>query len=575
MIVAEAVGATLAGLGADHVFGVVGSGNFHVTNALVRHGVRFVATRHEGGAATAADAYARVSGRAALVTVHQGCGLTNAMTGVAEAAKSRTPMVVLAAEPAAAALRSNFRVDQDALARAVGAVSERVHGADTAVADTVRAWRRAVDDRRTVLLNLPLDVQAQEAEVVAPPGAPPVHQARAADEAVAALADLLARAERPVFIAGRGALDAGPELTSLAAACGALLATSAVAKGLFAGDVWSLDVAGGFATPLAAELIAAADVVVAWGASLNMWTTRHGALVGGGATVVQVDLDPAALGAHHRIDLGITGDVRAGARAVLAALPTAAPGHRAGDLGDSTRAVPRGGRAEGEGTVSAGAAVGYRTEGVRVRISAAGRWRDVPYEDDSDAGRIDPRTVTIALDDLLPRERVVAVDSGNFMGYPAMFLSVPDRRGFCFTQAFQSIGLGLASALGAALAAPGRLPVAACGDGGFLMSIAELETVCRLGIGMLIVVYNDHAYGAEVHHFGPDGHPLETVVFPETDLAAIARGYGCAAVTVRRPDDLAPVAGWAAGPRDVPMVVDVKVTSGRPSWWLEEAFRGH
>jgi thiamine pyrophosphate-dependent acetolactate synthase large subunit-like protein len=134
--VADVVGETLANLGADLVFGVVGSGNFHVTNALTAHGARFVATRHEGGAATAADAYARVSGRPGVVSVHQGCGLTNAMTGIAEAAKSRTPMIVLAAEPAAAALRSNFRVDQDALARAVGAVPDRVHGPASAVADT-------------------------------------------------------------------------------------------------------------------------------------------------------------------------------------------------------------------------------------------------------------------------------------------------------------------------------------------------------------------------------------------------------------------------------------------------------
>ena len=541
--VAEVVGATMAGLGADHVFGVVGSGNFHVTNALVAHGARFIATRHEGGAATAADAYARVSGRVGVVTVHQGCGLTNAMTGIAEAAKSRTPMVVLAAEPAAGAIRSNFRVDQDALARAVGAVSDRIHGPESAVADTARAWRVATGERRTVLLNLPLDLQAAVATAAAPPLAPAVHPPRASDDAVAALAGLLAGAERPVFIAGRGALDARAEIAALAAACGALLATSAAAKGLFAGDDWSLDVSGGFATPLAAELIGAADVVVAWGASLNMWTTRHGALVDSGATVVQVDLDPGALGAHHRVDLGIVGDVRQSARAVTAALPRETSG--------------------------------YRTDEVRARLGAEGRWRDVEYEDEGDTEHIDPRTASIALDDILPRERVVAVDSGNFMGYPSMFLSVPDRRGFCFTQAFQSIGLGLASALGAALATPDRLPVAACGDGGFLMAIAELDTIRRLGLGMLIVVYNDNAYGAEVHHFGPAGHPLSTVVFPETDLAAIARGYGCAAVTVRQPGDLAAVAAWVAGPRDLPMVVDLKVAAGRPSWWLEEAFRGH
>lgn len=536
MNVAEAVGITLAELGADHVFGVVGSGNFHVTNALIAAGAVFTATRHEAGAATAADAYARISGRPAVVTVHQGCGLTNAMTGITEAAKSRTPMLVLAAE--ATAPRSNFRVDQTALAEAVGASAVRIRSAGTAVADAAAAWHLAVTERRTVLLNLPLDLQAAPATPGAPPGAALVEAPPADDSAVASLAAILAAAARPVFIAGRGAVAAGAELSALASSCGALLATSAAAKGLFAGDPWNLDVSGGFATPLAASRIADADVVVAWGSSLNMWTTRHGALLAS-ATIVQVDLDADALGAHHRIDVGIVGDAAATARAVRAALP--------------------------------GVTTGYRASG----LDAGSRWRDVPYSDDGDATHIDPRTLTIALDDLLPAERMVAVDSGNFMGYPSMFLSVPDQRGFCFTQAFQSIGLGLASALGAALASPGRLPVAACGDGGFLMSIAELETIKRLALGMLIVVYNDNAYGAEVHHFGPGHHPLDTVVFPDTDLAAIARGYGCEAVTVRDPSDLAPVAAWAAGPRPVPMVVDAKVTATRPSWWLEEAFRGH
>ena len=142
------------------------------------------------------------------------------------------------------------------------------------------------------------------------------------------------------------------------------------------------------------------------------------------------------------------------------------------------------------------------------------RWRDVAYTDESDGERIDPRTLSIALDDLLPAERTVAVDSGNFMGYPSMYLSVPDEAGFCFTQAFQSIGLGLATAIGAAIARPDRLAVAALGDGGALMGVSELETVARLGLPMVVVVYDDEAYGAEVHHFGPDGDPLDIVRFP-------------------------------------------------------------
>ena len=173
-------------------------------------------------------------------------------------------------------------------------------------------------------------------------------------------------------------------------------------------------------------------------------------------------------------------------------------------------------------------------------------------------------------------ERTVVTDSGNFMGYPAMFLGVPDEHGFVFTQAFQSVGLGLATALGAAIARPDRLTVAALGDGGALMGASELETAVRLGLSdLLIVVYNDEAYGAEVHHFGPHGDPLANVQFPPTDLAAIARGYGYAAATVQTPEDLAPVRSWLAGPRDRPMLIDAKVTRTKPSWWLEEAFKGH
>jgi thiamine pyrophosphate-dependent acetolactate synthase large subunit-like protein len=218
---------------------------------------------------------------------------------------------------------------------------------------------------------------------------------------------------------------------------------------------------------------------------------------------------------------------------------------------------------------------GYRTPEVRTSLAARRRWRDEPFDDGGGNGLVDPRALTIGLDDLLPAERLVAVDSGNFMGYPSMFLDVPDEFGFVFTQAFQAVGLGLATAIGAAVARPDRLVVAALGDGGALMGAAELETVVRLGLPMVVVVYDDAAYGAEVHHFGPGGAALDTVRFPETDFAAIARGHGFAAVTVRDVADLAGVRDWLAGPRTAPLLVDAKVTRDQPSWWLEEAFRGH
>jgi thiamine pyrophosphate-dependent acetolactate synthase large subunit-like protein len=545
MRVGAAVGRVLADLGVRQVFGVVGSGNFHVTNSLIDAGAGYVAARHECGAATMADAYGRLSGRVAVLSVHQGCGLTNAMTGVAEAAKSRTPMIVLAAE--ANDPRSNFYVDQDALARSVGAVSMRVTSASDAVTTSVAAYRTAVDDRRTVVLNLPLAAQAEElADGWTQPQPPTLAAPAPSADDIARLASAIAASERPVFVAGRGARSpaARDALRVLAGPTGALLATSAAAKGLFHDDPWSLDVSGGFASPLAAELIRGADLIIGWGCALNMWTMRHGELIAPGATVAQVDIEADALGRHRAIDLGVAGDVAATASAVVAAL----------DDAQRTR---------------------YRTDDIGRRIGEECRWRDVPFDDTSTTDRIDPRTVSIALDDLLPAERTVCTDSGNFMGYPSMFLSVPDELGFCFTQAFQSIGLGLASAIGAAVAQPHRLTVAALGDGGATMSIAELDTVARLGADMMIIVYNDAAYGAEVHHFGPDGHALDTVRFPETDLASIARGFGLEGLTVRRMDDLDAVASWVAGDRARPLLVDAKIVDDGGSWWLKDAFRGH
>src|SRR5690606_11089558 len=135
--------------------------------------------------------------------------------------------------------------------------------------------------------------------------------------------------------------------------------------------------------------IAGADLVIGWGCALNMWTMRHGLHIGPGATVVQVDDTPQALGLHRELSFGVVGDIAATAQAVTRRL-----GGHAGE--------------------------GYRDEALRHRLATGLRWRDVPHTDLSDGQRIDPRTLTAALDDLLPAERVVAVDFGNFMGYPAM-----------------------------------------------------------------------------------------------------------------------------------------------------------
>ena len=548
MRVFQKVAETLIGLGVRQVFGVVGSGNYDVTKALIAGGATYVAARHEGGAASMADAFGRVGSSVPVISLHQGCGLTNAITGIAEAAKSGTPMLILAAEVASSAIHSNFRIEQSNLVESVGAASFRI-SKETAARDVALAYRTAVTRRIPVLINLPLDIQnsetIEEYAASVPRGAALSVVAAPVAEDISHLADLIERSERPVIIAGRGGRGAGPQLRDLAELSGALLATSAVARGLFNDDPFYLDISGGFSTPLAARTIQDSDLIISFGSALNMWTMRHGELIGPATTVVQVDVDPLAPGKHRPVDFGVLGD---------AGLTAAAAASELRNRGFSR--------------------VGYRTEEIAQAIKAEGRWQDVPYEDRSDGERIDPRTLTIALDRMLDKERVVAVDSGNFLGYPSAFLDIPDENGLVFSQAFQCVGLGLASAIGAAYAQPDRLPVLGTGDGGALMASAEMESVVRLGIPLVVIVYNDSAYGAEVHHFGEDDDALGLITFPDTDFAAIARGYGFAAQTVRSLEDLAPVREWLDGGRDKPLLIDAKTVSFA-SWWLEEAFKGH
>jgi thiamine pyrophosphate-dependent acetolactate synthase large subunit-like protein len=548
--VADAVGEAIAAAGARHAFGVIGSGNLVVTNALCEAGARFHHARHEGAAISMADGYARVSGEVGICSVHQGPGLTNTITGLTEAVKSHTPVLVLAGEAPAAALTSNFRIAQDDLVASVGAGVDRVHSPATAVGDARRAYRRAIVERRPIVLMLPIDIQA----LPSVPNSGATGATRAAVElpspapsaaAIATIADTLIAARRPVILAGRGAVLAGARerLERLGALIGALLATSAPANGLFAGLPYALGISGGFASPFAAELLPRADVVLVFGASANQWTTRHGTLISDHARVVQVDIEPDTIGSHRPVDLALVADVGLAADALSDELERR--GHRA---------------------------TNFRTPELADQI-AANDWANDPYEELSTGDWIDPRTLSLELERRLPADKQVVTDSGHSLGYPAMFLSVPDARSWVFPNGFQAVGLGLGSAIGAAIARPDVPTVAALGDGGTFMALAEIETAVRLEVKLLVCIYDDRAYGAEVHHFEPLGHDVGLVQFPDADLAAIARAAGASAATVRTAADLDVVVTWLSDPAPGPLVLDAKVNPTVCAEWLAEAFR--
>ena len=189
-------------------------------------------------------------------------------------------------------------------------------------------------DRQTVVLSLPTDVQdailpGAIPPLTLPPAPAPMHPDPAS---VRRLADALLNAQRPLVLAGRGAVISGAEgaLTALAERSGALLATSVCGHGLFAGDPWSVGISGGFSSPAADELICESDLIIAFGASLTHWTTKRGKLIAPGAAVAQIDIDASRLGYQMPVQHAIQADARVTAEALLAELDRRGAGPRPG-----------------------------------------------------------------------------------------------------------------------------------------------------------------------------------------------------------------------------------------------------
>jgi thiamine pyrophosphate-dependent acetolactate synthase large subunit-like protein len=546
-IVADVIASDLARYGARRCFALLGTANFKISHALVEAGVELISARHECNAASMADAYAKASGELTLVSVHSGPGLTNALTGIAEAAKSRTPLVVLAGDVPNGAVKNNFYIEQADMVRAVGAVPERLHTAASAREDALRAVSRALRERQTVVFSLPLDVQhAPLASNLPPLELPPAPGRLHPDpRVIEKLADAVQRAQRPVILGGRGAViaDAEAALTALAERTGALLATSVCGHGLFSGNAFSVGISGGFSSPIADELIAQSDCIVAFGASLTQWTTKKGKLIAPDAVVAQVDVEAGKLGYQMPIQIAALGDAKATAEALLAEL-------------DRRGMKARSGR---------------RTEAIRERIRE-GDNHHYPHPDESNRDFIDPRTLSKATDAILPADRVVASDSGHFCGWVPRYLRVPNARASCLSHSFQSVGLGLPSVIGLAIANPGKLAVLGTGDGGFLMSMADLETAVRLNLRLCILVYNDSSYAAEVHYFRRQGYSVDIVQFPDTDFAALARGLGARGATVRTLADLEPVKAWVADGAPGVFVIDGKINPDLEADWHAEHF---
>ncbi|MDQ0679701.1 thiamine pyrophosphate-dependent acetolactate synthase large subunit-like protein [Arthrobacter pascens] len=520
----------------NDVFGVMGNGNVHFLDASEKLGLRFSPVRHEGAAIAAADAYYRASGRLAAGTTTYGPGYTNALTALAEAVQAQIPVVLVTGDAPSSGSRPQD-VDQTAIAGGLGAATFTVTR-DAAGSITRQAVEYALTKRTAVVIAIPYDLVALEAAEEELPASLAPQVTDDVDGGLGQVARLLAGAKRPLILAGRGAhlAGAGPELRELADRLGALTAGTALALNLLEGDGY-LGVAGGFGTDTAAGLMGEADVILVAGASLSPFTMRFGHLLGPDSTVIQIDtaLQPT----HHRVDTFVSTDVKSAAGHILRVLD-------GGTSSEAWRAEARRRLAEGPAH-SAGSA-------------------------ETPDGRLDPRSLAAALDAMLPERRTVVQDGGHFMGWAPMYWRIPRPQDLVMVgTAYQTIGLGLASAVGASRAVEdGRTVVLASGDGGFLMGLSDLESLIAAASSAVVVIYNDAAYGAEIHQYGSQGLTEKPMLIPEVDFSGIARALGAESAIIRSLADLDDLRDWIDDGAKGTFVADCRITSSVRAPWMSE-----
>ena len=523
----------------SEVFGVMGNGNAHFLDAVMASPtLHYTAVRHEAGAVAAADAYFRASGRLAVATTTYGAGFTNALTPLAEAVQASIPLVLVVGDAPTAGMRP-WDVDQIQLAKGLGATTFTVSGTRPQ-AVTAAAIEHALRYQEPVVLAVPYDLAAVEAadEDIAVSGAPqPLHEPIAQD--IERAAALLSAAERPLVLAGRGAWvsGAGAAAASLADRLGALTATSSLGAGLFGDDAATLGIAGGWASERTAQLIEQADVVLVLGVRLNQFTMRFGHSFAADARVIQVDVNASATSP------AVTDFARADARLAAESLLSAVERREAHRRWSTTVA---------EQALNAHDA---RDDG----------------ESTAPDGRLDPRSLCRALDRMLPVDRTIVQDGGHFIGWAPGYLHVtaPNRMIMVGT-AYQTIGLGFPSAVGAARALPDSTIVLCTGDGGALMALADLDTFIRTARRAVIVVFNDAAYGAEIHQYAVRGIDSGPMMIDEVDFAAVAAALGARSATIASLDDLASVESWLVSDDDGVLLLDCKISQQVVAPYMQE-----
>lgn len=532
MKVHQAIAHALFDTGAEQLYGLIGDANLFMVNSYINDcGGKYLGATHEAAAVLMALGHARVSGATGVATVTHGPALTNALTALVEGVKAATSIVLLAGDTPGEDREHAQSVDQRALVLATGAGFEPLRSPQTVAEDLNRAFYRARTEHRPIVFNMPLEFQWQEADYQKLPLRFP--EARSAiassadmDEAIG----IIASARRPVVVAGRGAVDGEAAIQRFAERIEAPVATSLRGKGLFADDPFNLGICGTVSHAVALDAIGSSDCLIAFGASLNKYTAGLGGLIRG-KRIIQVNPLASQIGRFTPVTVGLVGDPGLTADAMVEWLD----------------------KAEIPGS-------GARTDDLRAQIAAhKARRRQMPRT--PAAGTVDLFELAQTVDQMFPRDRVYVSGTGRFIRVCWPEIAVQGGRDFVDTIGCAAIGLGLGTAMGAAVAAGGRPTLLVLGDGGLMLGgLSELATAAREQLNLVVVVCNDGGYGAEYVQF------LDKDMDPALSLnhwagfAPVAQALGCDGRSVTNTDELrAALQAATAADRQGPFLIDVKI----------------
>lgn len=556
----EALAHDIKRAGIESVFGLMSDDTALFVTTLDAIGVRFYAARHENNAVSMAEGYAAATGKLGVAIIGRGPATANAMHGAAYAQRTGSRVLIIFGASAIAD-RASGETEPDTKEFNVAGVLA-AGGMKTYVASDASSARQTLANAISatqwggcVALLLPMNVQfglvdsphspdfpmqtdAQHAADTAV-AAPPAKRSLARAPAIEAAAAILARSRRPLFVVGLGAHRAGARdaIARLADKVGAVLATTLKAKDMFRGHDYNLGVVGSFSHAAGRRLIDQADCIVAFGAGLNQRTTSFGTSLPVNVPLIQVDLAHASIGRWFHADVALIADARAAAEQLIEAVPGRAPSDKLFYSPETRQRL--------------------------ANVDLAGEFQPAHT-----ARTMDPRALAMALDKLLPQNRNAVYDAGNFLQIMP-YIAVPGPDHIKNTVDFASIGMGFGTALGFACGTPDRTTVLFIGDGGFLMTLSELETTAREGIPLVIVLMNDGAYGAELHYLKMRDMPVSTAIFADIDFAPIAQAFGFEAHTVRTLDELQKLAPALLNPQG-PLLLDCKINASVAAAFLLE-----